>query len=63
LIADTLVPGDIDVEQVARQVEHDPVGSPVGQIQVRVVVALHHPAWIAPKVAPVILVDEAGGGD
>jgi hypothetical protein len=63
LIADTVLLGNIDVEQLTRQAEHDPVRSPVGQIQVRVVVALHHPVWIAPKVAPVILVDEAGGGD
>jgi len=33
VIADTVVLGDIEVEQAARQAEHDPVRSPVGQIE------------------------------
>ncbi|MGI5285784.1 hypothetical protein ACQEVF_20930 [Nonomuraea polychroma] len=63
LIAYAVAFGLLGVEHGLGEAEHDPVGAPVGQIQVGVVVTLHHAGRVPAEVAPVVLVGEAGGGD
>ena len=60
---DAVLPGGLQAEQCAGQAEHHLVSAPVGDVEMGVVIALHHLARIAAEVAPVVLVGEAGGGD
>ncbi|MGA5130079.1 hypothetical protein ACPCTO_09770 [Streptomyces olivoreticuli] len=52
-----------EVQGLLGQAEHQPMGAPVGDVQVGVEVALGHMARIPTQVTPVVGVGEAGGGD
>ena len=60
---DAILLGGLQAEECAGQAEHHLVSAPVGDVKMGVVVALHHLAWVAAEVAPVVLVGEGGGGD
>jgi hypothetical protein len=60
---DAVLLGGLRAEQCAGQAEHHLVSAPVSEIEVGVVVALHHRARITAEVSPVVLVGEAGGRD
>jgi hypothetical protein len=63
LVVDVVVLDGIGIEQISGEAEHHPMGSPVGHVQVCVVVTLHQPVRVTLEIAPVVLVHETGGGD
>jgi hypothetical protein len=55
LVADAVVLDDVGIEQIARQAEDQSVGAPVGDVQMRVVVALDQTVRVTFEVAPVVI--------
>src|ERR1022692_5017147 len=60
---DAVLPGVLRAEEHPRQPEHDPMRTPVRQVQVRVVVKPHHLLSAATEIPPVVLVRETSGSD